>query len=149
MGRFIDLDKPLSDDDRAYLIERRREAEVVVNDRRFGDLTKKAKAEEAKRVDQDRAAQEAEDAALDEAIAAEEEDSYPPHLVDKVFPLTVTQLRTALKKRNLDATGNKEDLQIRLIEYLEEQEKAKQAKAEEQETALRSSQQPEAPIAGG
>lgn len=36
MGRFIDLDKPLSEEDRAYLISRGRDYVIPANERRFG-----------------------------------------------------------------------------------------------------------------
>lgn len=35
MSREIDLDKPLSDDDRQYLLERNRDQDVINNDARF------------------------------------------------------------------------------------------------------------------
>ena len=36
MSKSIDLNKPLSDEDRAYLASRARHHEIIVNDRMFG-----------------------------------------------------------------------------------------------------------------
>lgn len=37
MGMQVDLTQPISDDERAYLLSRNREADVAANDRAFGD----------------------------------------------------------------------------------------------------------------
>lgn len=140
MGRFVDLSKPLSAEDREYLLARSREGEVEVNDRQFGDLSKAQKAKETKEADE-AAAEEA--ARLEAEKKAEEEfeaNAYPEHLVAKVEPLTVVQLRAALKKRGQETSGDKDELRLRLIDYLEEQEKAKAEKEAEEASALRANQ---------
>lgn len=146
MGRYVDLDKPLSDEDRAYLVDRRREDEIKINDARFGDLSKKERKAASDQHDEDVAEEAAEQEALEAAGAQDEEESYPEHIVEKIAPLNLTQLRQAAKKRGLETTGSKEELRIRLCDYLEAQEKKKQEEADEAEANLRLKQQPEPEI---
>lgn len=146
MGRFVDLDKPLSDDDREYLISRRREDEVRINDARFKSLSEEEKQEATRQQDQDAAEERAEQEALEQAIAHQEEDAYPEHIVEKIAPLNLTQLRQAAKKRGLETTGSKEELRIRLCDYFEAKEKAEEEAAAEAEANLRLKQQPEPEI---
>lgn len=118
MGRYIDLNKPLNDEDRAFLLARSREGDVDVNDRQFGHLSDE---DRAKRVSQAEA--DADRDASDEREAEQEEiDNLPPFdedLIDKVAPLKVAELRAHLEKRGLDAKGDKETLQDRLLVFLQ------------------------------
>lgn len=125
MGRFIDLSRPITDDEREYLLARSREGEVTVNDRQFGHLEEGQKINAQIQAQEDEQAEEEERKAFDDAVNAAEEDSFPAWIVDKIEPLTVAQLRTALAKRGLEALGEKIELQIRLADFLEEQDKRK------------------------
>lgn len=144
----MDLSKPLSDEDREYLIERRREDEIRLNDAEFGNLDDSEKDEVSKQHDRDVADEEAEkkeQADAEAALAEADEEGYPEHLVEKVEPLTVAQLRAALKKRDLDTSGDKEELRIRLIEFLEEKDKEKSDADEEAAANLRKKEHPDPP----
>ena len=125
MGRFIDLSRPITDDEREYLLSRSREGEVVVNDRQFGHLEEGAKLNAQIQAKEDEEFEEEERKAFQDAVDASEEDSFPAWIVDKVEPLTVAQLRTALSKRGQDTEGEKLELQTRLAEFLEEQAERK------------------------
>lgn len=127
MGRFIDLSRPITDDERAYLLSRSREGEVTVNDRQFGHLEEGAKKSAQIQAQDDADFEEEERRAFEDAVNASEEDSFPSWIVDKVEPLTVAQLRTALAKRGQDTEGEKLELQTRLAEFLEEAAKKKEA----------------------
>ena len=145
MGRFVDLSKPLSDEDREYLIERRREDEIRFNDAEFGDLKDKDKKAVSEQHDSDVKEDKAEQEAYEKALAEADEEGYPEHLVEKVEPLTVAQLRAALKKRDLETSGDKEELRIRLIEFLEEKDKEKETAGEEAAANLRKKEHPDPP----
>jgi len=123
MGRYIDLNKPLSDEDRAYLESRSRHGEIAANDRRFGHLDEEERETVTTQVDEDNEHDEQEAEAIAAAIQQEEEESFPDHLIEKVAPLSTQQLRSALEKRGQDTSGDKRELQVRLLQYLEEKEK--------------------------
>lgn len=125
MGRFVDLSRPITDDEREYLMSRSREGEVEVNDRQFGHLKPEEKEAEQDQAELDHQEEEAERKAFEAAVEDADAQSFPEWIVDKVEPLTVNQLRTALAKRGLDKDGLKPELQVRLAEWLEEQEKLK------------------------
>lgn len=125
MGRKIDLTRPLSAEDRAYLMERSREGDVAVNERQFGSLSEAEQDEERSEHDANEEADQKAQEDFEAAIKQQEEESYPEHLVAKVEPLTLNQLKAALKKRKLDATGDLDALRVRLIEFLEEQDEKK------------------------
>lgn len=114
MGKRIDLSRPITDEERAYLLSRAREDEVVANDRQFGG---KSDAEKRK------ATSAADEAAEEEASyeVEEEEDFFDPDLVDQVAPLSVRELQQRLEKLGLKPKGKKDELQIQLLEALEGQ----------------------------
>lgn len=127
MGRFIDLSRPITDDERAYLLSRSREGEVTVNDRQFGHLEDGQKLNAQIQAQDDAEFEAEERRAFEDAMDAAEADAFPVWIVDKVEPLTVAQLRTALAKRGQDTEGDKLELQTRLAEFLEEAAKKKEA----------------------
>lgn len=119
MSRNIDLSVPLLEEEKEYLRERAREGEVTVNERQFAGVTEKqarALREQADSDDKDEAQRRVDFIREQEEL---EEDSFDPEDVDKVEPLTVKELRQALTKRGLETSGNKEELQVRLLEHLE------------------------------
>lgn len=130
MGRFIDPNKPLTDEDRQYLNERSRNDEVIVNDRQFGHLNEDDKQGERDEYDASEKVEQEERKRFQDAMDDENANSYPWELVDKVDPLTENQLKVALKKRNLEVGGTKSEMQVRLVVFLEEQEIQKEAEAE-------------------
>lgn len=117
MGKSIDLNKPLTQDEREYLESRRRIGDIAANDRRFGHLSDSDKSSARKQVDSDNA----EDDAEQEAIRQNEEeaDVYDDDLVDQVLPLKTADLRSQLGKLGLETGGKKDDLRMRLLEHLQ------------------------------
>lgn len=115
MSRKIDLDQPLSDDDRMYLQERDRYREIEENDRRFGARPKRddsnledqiAELEEqlavlrSRKVQRDLAAEQETVGVKDNTVVngegglEEEEDNYDD--------LNLQQLKDEIAKRNTD-----------------------------------------------
>ena len=119
MSRNIDLSRPLLEEEKEYLRERAREGEVTVNERQFAGVTEaqaRALREDAASDEKDEAQRRVEFAKEQEEI---EEDSFDPEDEAKVAPLTVKQLRAALTKQGLETGGDKEELQLRLLEHYE------------------------------
>lgn len=117
MGKRIDLSRPITDEERAYLLSRAREDEVVANDRQF-----KNHSDAAKR----KASDDAEKATAEEEEydVEEDEDLYDPELVAQVAPLSVRELQQRLEKLGIKPKGKKEELQMQLLDALEEQQEA-------------------------
>jgi hypothetical protein len=90
MSVQIDLSKKLSDEDRAYLLERNRRHLVIQNDRLFSNESSPAP----------------------QGSNTPEQDDWE----DQVNELTVAELRDELSNRNLDSKGNQETLRKRLIQ---------------------------------
>ena len=115
MSKVVDLTRPITDEEREYLMTRARESEVEANDRQFGHLK-----DAERRNLQDRAEEaDAEEAAIAEAY--EEGEEFDPELVAQVAPLTVKELEARIKKLGHKPDGDKETLQIQLLEILETQ----------------------------
>ena len=91
MAIQIDLDKPLSPEDREYLLARGRRYLVIQNDRQFAKKASSPAPQGSKTPEQ-----------------AEWES--------QVNELTVAELRDELSNRGLDTKGNQETLRKRLIE---------------------------------
>lgn len=118
MSKSIDLNKPLSDEDRAYLASRARHHEIIVNDRMFGPNGTGPEPE----------------------FVAEEDVEIldiDPDIAQHVLSLDEKGLSSELIKNNITPAGHKEDLQEALAIYLqlnrneEEHEKAVAAKKAE------------------
>jgi hypothetical protein len=137
MSRQIDLEKKLSDEDRAYLKEWSRSDLIEQNDRQFGkpepepevsedggqDLpTADAKPfwEEGKEPES-KFVQRPFDPQVTGHFASEPVDQggEPPEEVE-IDELTVDELKDELKARNLSTSGNKTDLQKRLAKAEQE-----------------------------
>ena len=125
MGRFVDLSRPITEDERAYLLSRSREGEVMVNDRQFGNLDESEKLNRQAQAVADHEEEEADRKAFQAAVDQADAESFPAHIVDKVEPLTLAQLRTALEKRKQSTEGERPELQVRLAEFLEAAEARK------------------------
>ena len=95
MAISIDLEAPLSADDRAYLLERGRRYLVLQNDRRFAD---------------------GEDSDAPTPAPQESDESDQDDWEEQVSELNVEELRDALSDRNLSTSGNKDALRKRLVE---------------------------------
>lgn len=88
MSKIIDLNKPLSDEDKAYLTERSRLDDIALNERRFGE-------------DGSGADPEPEEKDSDDDAVEVSEDVYN-HVVD----LNFDELRTELTKYGLPSDGD-------------------------------------------
>lgn len=131
MSRFIDHDKPYSQDDIDYLNTRSGGDYLIqVNHERFGSLSDEEKAEAVDLVDKAYAHDENEDREFQEELDAIPD--FDDDVVDKVAPLTYKQLQQACSKLNLGANGTKEDLQDKLLNYYQDlkDSPAEQAKVE-------------------
>jgi hypothetical protein len=93
VSKEVDLSRPLSDEDRAYLLQRGRRHLVLQNDRQFEN------GEFARPDDDD-----------------EDEDEIDQEWVSEVEAMNVDQLRAELQRRSLSTSGKKDELQDRLIE---------------------------------
>lgn len=105
MSAKIDLKKPLSDGDRAYLESRSRHGDIAANDRKFAN---KSKAE------------------VSSTTASEQPEATEPSgndgIVEWINNMNMDQLRDELSIRELETTGKKVELQRRLYESLSENE---------------------------
>lgn len=120
MSRYIDHDKPYSDDDIEYLKTRSGGDYLIeVNETRFGSLSKKEAREASKQKDDD----DQHDADELQQLEDEQGDPIPfdDDVIDRVEPLSYNQLRQAASKANLDAGGTKEELQDRLLNFYQDQ----------------------------
>lgn len=115
MSRQVDLSRPITDEERAYLNLRAREDDIIANDRQFGGLKD---AEKRKLQQRSEEADAAEDE-YQQQFEYEEEETFDPDLVAQVAPLTVKELQARIEKLGFKPQGNKEDLQVQLLEILE------------------------------
>lgn len=132
MSRYIDHDKPLSDEDKEYLLTRSGgEYLIEINERRFGHLSKKKQAELAKQVDSDHDFDTREEAAHQTEL--DELPDFDDDVIEKVAPLTFNQLRQKATKLGLGGDGTKDELQDKLLNYFQDlkESPAEQAKVAE------------------
>lgn len=116
MSKQVDLSRPITDEEREYLIIRAREDDIIANDRQFGGLKD---AEKRKLQQRSEEADLEEDEYQQQFEYEEEGDTFDPELVAQVAPLTVKELQARIEKLGHKAQGNKEDLQVQLLELLE------------------------------
>lgn len=136
MSREIDLSKPLSDEDRSYLEQRSRHAEIAYADAvHSGDqlseeertqLEQDAIAEQkGKRVplqmDPEAVRSEADEDEDDTGEQAQVEEGDDPDDVAYVNRATIADLKEQLSARGLPVGGNKPDLQRRMLDALKQE----------------------------
>lgn len=115
MSVHVDLTRPITDEEREYLMARAREDEVVVNDRQFGHL----KDAEKRKLRQTAEDDDLEEAEFQSQFDYDDEEGFDPELVAQVAPLTVKELKARITKLGEKPQGNREDLQVQLLELLE------------------------------
>lgn len=116
--RNIDLNKPLTKEDRAFLEEWSRRDDIYQNDARFGNLSVTEKQKVADQVDQD--------AAVDEERNRQEEveSAFDEDLISLVDSLETGDLRARLQKAGLDSEGERDALEERLLNHLQDEREA-------------------------
>ena len=121
MSRYIDDNKPFTEEEIEYLRTRPDgEFRISLNEARFGDLSDDEKVEVSDQKDSDDQHDADEDAEFEQA-QADAELEFDDDGIAKVAPLSYNELRQAAKKHDLDASGTKEELQDRLLEFYQEQ----------------------------
>lgn len=115
MSKFVDLSRPITDEERAYLQSRARGDDIVANDRQFGHL----KDAEKRKLRQGAEEDDREEAEFQAQFDYDEEEGFDPELVAQVAPLTVKELKARITKLGEKPQGNREDLQVQLLELLE------------------------------
>lgn len=115
MSKFVDLSRPITDEERAYLQSRAREGDIIANDRQFGRL----KDAEKRKLRQGAEEDDQEEAEFQAQFDYDEGDEFDPELVAQVAPLTVKDLKARITKLGEKPQGNRDDLQIQLLELLE------------------------------
>lgn len=148
MGRYIDPDQPMSDDDKEFLRGRAREDEVIENERRFPPGGKPEKHEEAgfmpekQGYDYQAQANKTEDAGgrpidqipvdekgrpiLPEYGYSDDEGDLDEDILNRVLDMKVGELRDELKKHGESTEGNKDTLVDRLANVLQDERDAAQ-----------------------
>lgn len=112
MSRFIDPNRPYTDEEKEYLLTRANgEDLIIVNERRFADVTdedREAFRERAARDDHnERQEQEAR-----QAHTGDDPDDYHPDDIATVQDMTIQDIRLALEKRKIDQEVTEEDMVI-------------------------------------
>lgn len=133
MSRFIDPNRPLTEEDRAYLRSRSAEEVITVNDRRFASVVEDLAGDDAtddqreaaldavrEDFDEDERSDQEEREAILDANEEEEDDSFDEDILEEILPLKATELRARLKMEGLATGGDKEELQFRLAEFLQD-----------------------------
>lgn len=136
MSVQVDLTRPITDEEREYLMARAREDEVVVNDRQFGHL----KDAEKRKLRQTAEDDDLEEAEFQSQFDYDEEDTFDPELVAQVAPLTVKELKARITKLGEKPQGNREDLQVQLLELLEGDTESEDEGHEDEEDSKDSSE---------
>ncbi len=112
MSRFIDVNKPLSDEEKEYLLTRAEgESIIAANERKFAHLPDDKRAKLAEQAEKDREGEEELRRRAAELDAKDEEDSYHPEDIDYVRDMTIADLRQNLEKRGLRTNVLKADMQ--------------------------------------
>lgn len=117
MSRQVDLTRPITDEEREYLASRAREDEIVVNDRQFGHL----KDAQRRKLQQQAELDDQEEQEFQAQFDYDEEEAFDPELVAQVAPLNVKELKARIEKLGEKPKGNRDDLQVQLLELLEGQ----------------------------
>lgn len=103
MSKVIDFDKPISDDDRAYLHNRSLDWQIEVNDRRFAKVT----------ADREPAGVDKAISLFNDEVKGDWEDkpkhdlsAFDPDLVKEIQALNDASLADELNSRNVDVAGS-------------------------------------------
>lgn len=115
MSKFVDLSRPITDEEREYLQSRAREDDIIANDRQFGHL----KDAEKRKLRQGAEEDDQKEAEFQAQFDYDDEDTFDEELVAQVAPLTVKELKARITKLGEKPQGNREDLQVQLLELLE------------------------------
>lgn len=115
MSKWVDLSRPITDEEREYLQSRAREDDIVANDRQFGGL----KDAEKRKLRHGAESDDQEEAEFQSQFDYDDEEGFDPELVAQVAPLTVKELKARITKLGEKPQGNREDLQVQLLELLE------------------------------
>lgn len=119
MSRYIDHDKPMSEEDKAYLRTRSGgEYLIEINERRFGHLSDAERDEVTKQVDDDDQFDADEESAHQEELDALPD--FDEDVIEKVAPLSFNQLRQKATKLGLGGDGTKDELQDKLLNYYQD-----------------------------
>ena len=155
MGRYIDPDQPMSDEDKEFLRMRARGDEVIENERRFPPDAEPAEHESEGFMptkpgyDYLAQAEKTEDAGgrqierlpvdeqghpivpeygYDDGAENDEDDSdLDDDILEKVLDMNVEELKDELEKLGLKKSGNKEELVDRLANALQDKRDAENA----------------------
>lgn len=135
MSRRINLNAPLSEADKQYLLTRANGRHLIeINERQFAGFDEKQK-EKARVTAQRDEEEEAREAALYAEDDSDDEDGYHPEDIAQVADLTTAQLRQLLSKLGLrttvsakeqkiegsdDTLSEKEVLAYRVLDHLDE-----------------------------
>lgn len=156
MGRYIDPDQPMSDEDKEFLRMRARGDEVIENERRFPPGEKPAEHEsegfmptkpgydylaQAEKTE-DAGGRQIERLPVDEAghpivpeygyddadsLGQDDSDDLDDDILEKVLDMNVEELEDELEKLGLEKSGNKEELVDRLANALQDKRDAENA----------------------
>lgn len=122
MSVAIDPNRPYSDEEKDWLLTRSHGADAIrINDRQFGHLSDEEKAELRGEHLVDVLTDEEEELHREAEEKQAEEDGFHPDDEALVAPLKLPGLKAQLKKLGLETHGDKDDLQLRLLEHLDAQ----------------------------
>lgn len=114
----IDHNRPYTQEEKDWLLTRAGgRAQVDVNERQFSDLSDSERSAFQAQAQSDSDEEAARRAQLMEL--ENDDDNFDPEDVAKVAPLSTAELRAWLAKKEMDQDGNKEDLQVRVLEKME------------------------------
>lgn len=113
--KYVDLDKPLSHEDREFLILWGRVLDVQKNEARFGALSDEEKSAVSNQVDEDR-----ETDRKRFTIDGEPSD-FDEDLIELVENLDTGEIRAGLDKAQLDHSGELDAIQERLLNHLQDE----------------------------
>lgn len=111
MSRQIDIDKPLSDEDRAWLLSRSRHDDILYNDR----LCAAIKAGQVKALEDD-------DSDSDDDDDDDGTIEISQHIYDTVIALDENGLKTKLSHYGLPPVGSVSEMRTQLALFLQDRE---------------------------
>lgn len=137
MSRRINLQRPLTEEEKAHLLTRANGADLItINERQFEGWEEKQKEEARKTAERDAEAERLEREANEQDD--DDEDGYHPDDIAQVAELTTAELRQLLSKKGLKSTVSEKDqviegsdarltekevLAYRVLDHLDDQRK--------------------------